>query len=451
MGLAGATTAPWGRVSRQLVVERVLSVAAVLVLTVRPALDMFSDSHDPSSAFIIRPASVLGIVVLLGAVFIGLLRRRVGRPVWPDRRLRNAHYWLLAANVIGLASGVWLYGAQGFSVGIREALRVASTVAALLLVLWWVEDRPDRYRIGWKLLLLGTIPPIAAALVQWLTGTGYLETTGFNRLQGTFSHPLSLGPYLVPFILFVVAGLPAVPWKTRIVRAGFVVLMILILTRTFSRTALLLICVATLAFVVVYGIERGARAFGRALTLGAFVVAFVIAFTWLPATTSLLTRERLENIEIDRQTIESAVIHGESENSFTWRLLNWSGLVRLGMKQPVFGHGLAMTTVLNPLVNFDYGDKPFNAHDDYVRFFFEAGFAGLACYLMFAFQLCSWAWRRARVAAPSAAGEAFAIVAALAALVILSLGTTEFSSQTAVLFAVYGMLALLTVVPLDGR
>jgi O-antigen ligase len=429
--------------------ERVLGVAAVLVLTVRPSLDMFSDSHDPSSAFIIRPASVVGIAVMLVAAFVGLLRLREGRPLWPDRGLRKAHYWLLAANLIGLVSGAWLYGAQGFSVGIREALRVLSTVAALLLVLWWVEDRPDRYRTGWKLLLLGTIPPIVAALVQWVTGHGYRETAGLNRLEGTFSHPLSLGPYLVPFILFVVAGLPSVPWKTRLLRGAFTVLMILVLTHTYSRTAVLVLCIAMAAFAVVYGAERGTRALVQALGLGAFVGALVVVFTSLPSTTSTKTRERFENIEINRQTIESAVVEGESENSFTWRLLNWSGLIRLGLKHPVAGHGLAMTTVLNPLVNIEYGNKPFNAHNDYVRFFFETGFSGLICYVMFCWVLCTWAWRRARVAAAPVARECFAIVGAVTALIVLSLGTTEFSSQTAVTFTVYGMLALLGVVPLD--
>jgi O-antigen ligase len=106
-----------------------------------------------------------------------------------------------------------------------------------------------------------------------------------------------------------------------------------------------------------------------------------------------------------------------------------------------------MTTVLNPLVNVDYGGKPFNAHNDFVRFFFESGALGLVCYVVFGVLLCRWALRRARAASLAAAPGAFAVAASLISLMFLTFGTPELSLQTAILFELYGMLALLTVVP----
>jgi O-antigen ligase len=98
-------------------------------------------------------------------------------------------------------------------------------------------------------------------------------------------------------------------------------------------------------------------------------------------------------------------------------------------------------------VNVDYGGKPFNAHNDFVRWFFEGGVLGLVCFVVYGVLLCRWALRQSLTASRAAAPGAFAVVAALMAMIFLSLGTTEFSSQTAVLYEFYGILALLSVVP----
>ena len=68
----------------------------------------------------------------------------------------------------------------------------------------------------------------------------------------------------------------------------------------------------------------------------------------------------------------------------------------MGMEHPVTGHGTGMTTVLNPLVNRANG-VPYNAHNDFVRFFFETGLLGSLCYAIYAIMLCRWVLRRARI------------------------------------------------------
>jgi O-antigen ligase len=100
-----------------------------------------------------------------------------------------------------------------------------------------------------------------------------------------------------------------------------------------------------------------------------------------------------------------------------------------------------MTTVLNPLIS-PFNNLPFNAHSDYVRFFFEAGIIGLLCYLVYSWRLCLWGLRCARAAMPVDAPQAFAAAAALLAFLFLSFGTTEVSLNTAVLYELYGVLAL---------
>ena len=423
--------------------ERILAIAAVGILTFRPALDVFSESLDPNPSLLLRPDSLLGSLVLLAAGLMVVVRRSRHQVIWTDRGLRNAHLWLMLANGVGLVAGITAFGSQGLMVGSREAARVASTVAALLLVLWWLEGHPERHRTGWMLLLLGTIVPLTAAVAQWITGIGFLESEGLNRLQGTFSHPGSLGLYLVPFIVVAIAGLGSASGIRRWSRLALVGVLGLFLLLTYSRTALIVLVTALALLLLLQASQLGARALGRILLLG--VLLFAIA--WFLAGDMI--RQRFSNITIDREVI-AAALEGKSENSLTWRVFNWGTLIKMGAKKPIIGHGLGMTMVLNPIVNEVYGGKPFNAHNDFVRFFFESGAIGLACYLTFGWTLCTWAFRRARTAEGQAAPVSFAMVAVLVSMIFLSLGTTEISSQTAILYQLYGMLALLTVVPTES-
>jgi O-antigen ligase len=420
--------------------DTALTYSAIIVLAIRPATDIFSNSRDPTASTTLRPSPLIGLAVLLIASVVAARRIRHRRPIWPDAELRHIHYWLFAAYGIALASGALGSGSEGLFVGMRELVRVGSTIAAFLLVLWWVEDHPERYDAGWTLLFLGTIPPLTVAVWQWVTGQGYAETEGLNRLYGTFSHPHSLGPYLVPFILFAAGGMLAASWSGRILRAFVIGFFTLILILTYSRTALLVLVAAFGVLPFLHARRLGARAFLRTLA----VIALVLAIGWGIAGGAI--RQRFANITVDREVLEAALA-GQSENSFTWRILNWGILVRMGVERPLIGHGAAMTTVLNPLVNVEYGGKPFNAHNDFVRWFFEGGVLGLLCYVIYGVLICRWALRRSLAASRAAAPGAFAVAAALMAMIFLSLGTVEYSSQTAVLYQFHGILALLSVVP----
>ena len=420
--------------------DTALTYSAIIVLAIRPATDIFSNSRDPTASTALRPSPVIGLLVLLIAAVVAARRIRHRQPVWPVSQLRHIHYWLFAAYGVALLSGATGYGSEGLFVGIRELVRMGSTVAALLIVLWWVEGKPERYQAGWMLLFLGTIPPLVVAVWQWVTGQGYAETEGLNRLYGTFSHPHSLGPYLVPFILFAAGGLVAASWTGRLFRLFVIGFFTLILVLTYSRTALLVLLAGFAVLPFLHARRLGVRAFLRTLA----IIAVVTAIGW--GIFGGAIKARFATISVDREVMEAALA-GQSENSFTWRILNWGILTRMGLERPLAGHGAGMTTVLNPLVNVDYGGKPFNAHNDFVRWFFEGGVLGLVAFVIYGVLLCRWALRQSLKASKEAAPGAFAIVAALMAMIFLSLGTTEFSSQTAVLYEFYGILALLSVVP----
>ncbi|MEO7993588.1 MAG: O-antigen ligase family protein [bacterium] len=418
---------------------RALEILAFGVLAVRPSLDIFSERRFGLGPFALNPAVIFGVAVLLLSLVLAVQRVRRREPIWLDRRLRNIHLWLLATYALACFSGVRWYGSVGAAEGLREVVRILSLIAGLLVVLWWAADHPDRFRRGWAYLIVGTIPPITVALWQLVSGSGYLETEGFNRLQGTFSHPNSLGQYLVPFVLLAIGRLTGTRGWPRVIL--FVVSggLTLLIALTFSRTALFALIVGLIVLPFLQLRYLGWRSIQRlALT---FLAA--ILFTWIVILP--MVRQRFSNISISAQVIEAAR-EGQSENSFTWRLINWGTLITLGREHAIAGHGAGMTTVLNPLVSQDSG-LPFNAHDDFVRFFFEAGILGVIGYSIYGILLCWWTLRLARQLQYNRAAAGFAVVAALLAEIFLTLGATELSLNTAILFELNGMLALLTVEP----
>jgi hypothetical protein len=414
----------------------VLTIGAVAVLTVRPALDVFTERRFGMGPFNVSATVVFGLGILLVAAGVGWRRGRDGQRLWTDRGLLVAHVWLAAAYAIGLASALAGYGAAGAGVAVRECLRMASVVAAFLLVLWWTHGSPDRNARGWRFLIAGTVAPLAVALWQYVSGRGNLDLEGVNRLQGTFAHPNTLGPYLVPFVLLALAGVPGAGTAGRIARAAVAFGLSVVIALTYSRTALLILVAGLVALPLLqvgrFGVARVAR-------WAAVAVAFA-ATAWL--LVGDLVVARFTGIRFGIEAVE-ALRSGDVGNSFEWRLVTWAILLTMTLDHPLVGHGAGMTTELNPMVDRSTG-IPFNAHNDFVRVVFENGLLGLVAYVIYGVLLCRWALSTARRAPEAHSASAYAVAAALLALFFLTGGVPEFGTQTAIQYQIYGMLALLT-------
>jgi O-antigen ligase len=412
------------------------SIAGLLTcaaLAIRPSLDTFSERRLGLGPLTLQPAAVFGAVVLLVGLVLALRRMHEGRRIWPDREVRAAHGWLAAAIAILVLSGVRLFDGLGLAEGTREATRVASIVMVFLLVWWWLEGRPARRATAWLFLVVGLIPPILVALWQRATDHGFWEPGSGLRIQGTFSHPNSFAQYLVPFVFLAIAGIPAARLRDKIWRLGAALGLVVLIMLTYSRTAILILATGLAALVVMHLAWRVRRSLAPIVAVLVFAAA-----GWLVVGEQV--RERFASVSLRRAVEEARV--GRSENSFGWRLLNWRGLVLRGLEHPIAGHGAGMTTRLNPLVSTENG-VPFNAHNDFVRFFFEGGVLGLACYILYGLLLCRWAVRRARDSEP----EAAAIAATLLSMFFLTGGMTELSLHTANQYVLYALLALANAAP----
>ncbi len=408
-----------------------LAAGALASLLLRPSLDMFSERRLNAGILTLEPAVLFGMAILIVGATVLLRRARGGRPAWPDGNLFGAHVWLAGAYGILFISGWRLYGTLGLGQGVRELARVGSVVSAFLVLWWWLEASPARRTWGWVCLCAGAVPPIAVSLYQLATGTGFPEPGGVMRIQGTFSHPNSLAQFLAPLILVAVAGAPRRTGWGRAWRLGVAVGLALLLALTYSRTGILVLATGLVALLALQLRAGGDR---RMLARGALLLAVFALLGWLVAGGFI--RERFADVSLSSAVWQEAAA-GTSENSFTWRLINWRGLIVLGLAHPWMGHGAMMTIHLNPLFNSDNG-VPFNAHNDFVRFFFEGGLLGLLCYVGYGALLCRWAVRRA------VTPEGLGLAAALVAMFFLTAGTTELSLHTANLYTLYSLLALVT-------
>ena len=405
------------------------AVAAVLV---RPLLDLFGAVSLPGG----NPASLFGVLMLGWGTTVGLARLYRSLRVWPNRGIGIPLALLLLLHASLFAFGLAVSRTGQMSVEARELARFGSTFAVGMLAIWWQLDSRER---GWQPALLvivtASILPIAVGVVQALTGTGNHEDSNLNRVYGSFTHPLSYGPYLLPLVVLGVAGLARMRGPGRLLAMAYTATTATLLFLTYNRTTILLLFVALALYATM---ELAQVRLRDVVRFGAAIAATVIV-GWMVFGSQI--SERFSGISITSGAIQEALTSG-SQNSFQWRIVNWAILIQLGLSHPVFGHGLGMTTVLNPLIQASSG-IPFNAHDDYVRFFFEGGLIGLAIYSAFIATFAVWLLRARRALQAADRSVSYAIIASLASLYVFSAGTTEMTLQTGVLCQTYLLIAIL--------
>ena len=408
------------------------AAGAVMAALIRPLLDLFSDVRIAGGS----PASVFGVMMFALGATIVVARLINGLRLWPNRLFALPQLMLIALHVSLFAGGLFFSKTGILAVEAREMMRFASTLTAGLMAVWWQDDSHDG---GWQpalvLMVLASIIPLGTGSIQAVTGSGNHEDSNLNRVFGSFTHPLSYGSYLLPLVILGFAGFLRMRGLARGLALGYCALSATLLFLTYNRTTILLLLIGLTGYT---GLQlRHVRLVDMLRLAGlAALVGFV---TWLVFGVQIA--DRFSGMTITTGAVQEALASG-SQNSFQWRIVNWAILIQLGLAHPIAGHGLGMTTVLNPLVQASSG-VPFNAHNDYVRFFFEGGLIGLILYTAFVVTFAVWLWRAKQGLREADRSIAYAIVGSLAALFVFSAGTTEMSMQTGVLYPAYLLMAIL--------
>jgi O-antigen ligase len=345
--------------------------AVLGLLILRTALDPFSAQQIPAMF-------ALGIDVLtLLYVTIMLLSRQT---------IRTDRFWWFFAGWV-LLQGLWVVmlplGGLGFGGGylsdsIREWIRLFSWLMVYLLVMQ-LKDRIPPQRVI-SVLFLALVLPLVVGLMQIFIppvlppilsahsyDVGSLASEG-SRIRGTIGHPNGFVTLLLLFI-----GLTW--WKFKQSRQNLLWLLLLGLLAFFyvSTKALFgLMMIATFIVVLVAPKLSPVNLIGGIL----FVVLVLGLFA-----SSEFGRERLSSLaetpllNPDIDLSRAILLSNSDNNSFNWRIAQWSSLLNAWRYHPFLGYGLGLSghVATNKLL----------PHNDYVRALVEGGIVGFSTFIIF--------------------------------------------------------------------
>lgn len=400
------------------------------LLILRSSLDPFSDQQIPAAFAIALDLVAIGYFALL------VLTKK---PIKADGILVFFAAWIAL-------KAVWLVlmplGGLGpsslpLSTSLREWVRISSWMLVYFLVSQ-LKGRVAPQKVV-QLLFWSLLAPTTAALMQSFLPPAFVPSflrtanAAFgieigSRINGTLGHPATFSTFLILFIALVL-------WKVEVAsKKGpwFCLLMLLVflLVSTKALTALLVFA----CFLGIYILPR----LNLANALGGVVLLSILMLLF--ASTEF-GRERLASIS-DTPLLNSdidlsrAIMMGHWDgNSFNWRLIQWTYLLRAWREFPILGYGLGSSSYLTSYQNY--------AHNDYVRALTEGGIIGL---VMFFLLLGVIAVRLLKIHAdPSYQSDqrklAYTIFAVLGALMV-GMITENIWSHTTLLFYFWMLLAI---------
>ena len=353
-----------------------LTVLGLLVL--RSALDPFSQQQLPA-AFAI---GVDGLTVLYISV-----------KVWMRQQVYTDAFWWFFAGWVAL-QGLWVIllplgglGMDGAFLpnSLREWLRLFSWVMMYLLVmqlkpltspqrviscLFWALAIPLVVAVL-QLLVPSLLPPI-------LTGSAgesaqIATPDQGSRIRGTLGLANTFSSFLVMFILLSW-------WQVKQSRQYLrwlilIGLQVVLLINTKSLFSLIMMAVGIIVTI--------APQVSLVSLIGGLVL--VATFLSLFASTDFgqerlgsLAATPLLNPDID---VSKAILLAQTDNnSFNWRIAQWTFLLQAWEQYPILGYGLLTCPQLTVLHNY--------AHNEYVRALTEGGIVGLFLFLLLLGVMC---------------------------------------------------------------
>jgi len=397
------------------------------LLIIRSSLDPFSKYQLASLLALVIDA--ITICYVTGCL---LLHKKIKTDWWMIFLL----VWTLLTALWPLATFLgWLpKESEALSLGMREWVRVASYGAIYTLVMQLRDRIPGQKLVSY--LLLSLVVPISVAFGQLYFPT-YLtniwpelrvfEELGHTRINGTLGHPNTFAAYLL-----LMGGLAwwkyqATAQKRWLALIG-VVLFMYLKTNSLAGFAMILVLIGVLGLPRLSIKSLAVASISITLALGIFASTDV-GRTRL----DILQQTPLLNGDFSiSKAINLSYIDG---NSFSWRIAQWSYLIKAWEHEPWFGYGLGTTELLTPFHN--------GAHNDFIRALAETGIVGLFMFLVFwtaLFVRIADLWRQAP--SGSARRELCSVMLGIYAAVTVGMTTEHFWQTTAFYFYWFTILAV---------
>ena len=341
------------------------------LLIIRSSLDIFSDLGIPA-AF----AICLDLLTFLYIIVCILTRKKIQT----DRFWWFLIVWVLIQSlwVISLPFGVLgMSGSYFLALGVREWVRLFSWAMVYLIVMQLKGKLPPQKVIN--LLFFSLILPLSAAFIQFILPPSILpdflslvpshsDIENASRINGTFSHPSPFTTFLVLFI-----GLTCWKLEHSKIRWPWLVLIGLLIFFVTSTKALIGLPMTAIV-ILVFNLPRFTPLrFGSACLLCLTIIAFFASSEFGQARLASLYETPLLNRDIN--IYDAILMRRYINNSFNWRIEQWTYLLKLWPNYPILGYGLSTVRDLTHLENY--------AHNDYIRVLVEGGIVGFTAFITF--------------------------------------------------------------------
>jgi O-Antigen ligase len=342
--------------------------AVMGLLIVRSSLDPFSSLQLPAVYAITVDA--LTILYLIVAVL-------QGRSIKCDR-----FWWFFAAWVV--LQGLWVillpFGGLGLdgsvlADSVREWVRLFSWLMVYLLVMQ-LKDRIHPEKIISQLLLATVAPLVVGTLQMVLPGVlpSYflpIPGNGFDtgsRINGTLGHPNTFATFILLFIAIVCWQLikSTRPWR------WLIMLSLLAFFYVGSKALFSLMMLAVFVTVLIVPRLSLVNLIGG-IVLFALVIGLFASTPFGQERLSSVANTPLINPHLP---VDRAILLSQTDNnSFNWRLSQWTYLLKQCEQFPLLGYGLGVSMKIST-----NGLLP---HNDYVRALVEGGIVGFTTYITF--------------------------------------------------------------------
>lgn len=383
--------------------------AVLSLLILRSSLDIFSAQQIPA-------AFAIGVEVLT-LLYVTVL-------LLTHRTVHTDGFWWFLAGWTAL-QGLWVIllplgglGMDGSFLpnSLREWIRLLTWVMVYLLVMQLKDTTPPPQVVSW--LFLGLVIPLSVAALQLfvpsLLPPVFVGATDeiaapvkeISRVRGTFGMANTFATFLILFILLTW-------WKLKQVRQRlpWIVLLgslVFFLVNTKSLFSLIMMAIAV--FVMIAPRLNVVNLLGGVVLLASVLGLFASSEMGQERLASIADTPLLnQHIDISRAVLLSQT----DNNSFNWRLAQWTFLLQAWQQYPILGYGLLTSSKLTVLHNY--------AHNEYVRALVEGGIVGLIAFLVF---LGAQIWRLLQLfhKAPEGSAQRRLCLALLALLLAMIVG-----------------------------
>lgn len=402
------------------------------LLILRSTLDIFSAQQLPA----VFAVGVDALTILYVA-----LRLLLGQKIVTDK-----FFWLFAAWVA--TQGLWVIllplgglGLDGSYLldGIREWFRLFSWLMIYLLVMQLQERIHPEKLISY--LFLSLVIPLAVGLLQVLLpsllpsfllyGSDLDNSLTYeigSRLNGTLGHPNTFATFLLFFIALAC-------WKLGQVkqRWPWIILLCLLAFFLVSTKAIFILVMLCIFLVILIAPRLSLLKILGALIFVAIVLGIYASTEYGRERLISVTETPLLNPEISLS--DSILLSWSDNNSFNWRIAQWTFLLESWKNSPLLGFGLDTSPYLSVLENY--------AHNDYIRALVETGVVGFTTFLAFLGAQFSYLinWLNSPNSTPSQRRLCTVLIALLIA-VIIGMFTDNIWSHTTFFFYWWTMFAV---------